>query len=546
MKKFRVIAPSWSELSADMQVETGSKYSAFIQLGGIPLYKHILRHYESIRSDTEFVFVLPVSAPELEYSLITGFDVSIIKIEESKSIGDTVLQAIEKSQPSQAILVHMADTLLSVPKIDQLDTIYIQLRTDLYRWTSIEKKENGQVRVLIDRDHRTAGFEQAVCVGVFTFSDGSYFQNQLSESTKFDSTAIDPFFKAVELYSNKYSVDLIEPDFWYDCGHVDSFYESRLNFHNLRHFNSLSYDPVKGLVTKRSKNSEDFRHQVRWFKQVPDEMAPFLPRIYESSDGESPYITMELLSIPTLSELFVNRRLELGAWNDVANKILYIQSLLSKYAFKSKINQNIAYQIYMEKTNGRILEYIKQHPVAVDIWILVSGRRMSLSKVLLTLDSYVDQSGLLTPDALTPIHGDMCFSNLLYDARGRNIKLIDPRGEFGIPGIYGDPRYDNAKLMHSYAGGYDLIVSDHFEVAVDSSGLLRCTVQMTDYHHKVRQILDAVLFKEDKGRRQCDAVQALLFLSMLPLHCDKPKRQLAMLYIGLNLYAKNLMDGKYI
>ena len=545
MKKYRVIVPSWSELSADMQVETGSKYSAFIQLGGIPLYVHVVRLYESIKNDTEFVIVLPISAPEIQYSLITGFDVRVIKIEESKSIGDTVLNAIEKSKSSQAVLVHMADTILSVSPLSQLDTIYIQLRTDLYRWTSIEKKKNGQVRIILDRDHRTVGFEQAVCVGVFNFSDSAYFQSQLSEIIDSDSIGIDPFFKAVELYSNKYSVKLIEPDYWYDCGHVDSFYESRLNFHNLRHFNSLSYDAVKGLVTKRSKNSEAFRHQVRWFKQVPDEMAPFLPRIYESSDGESPYITMELLSIPTLGELFVNRRLELGAWNDVANKILYIHNLLSKYAFKSTINEKIACEIYLGKTKGRILEYIEQYPKAVDMWVPVSGRRMLLSEVLLTIDSYVEETGLLTPASLTPIHGDMCFSNLLYDSRGRNIKLIDPRGEFGIPGIYGDPRYDKAKLMHSYAGGYDLIVSDHFEVEVASSGLLTCSVQMDDYHHKVRQILDAVLFTDDKDRRQCDAIQALLFLSMLPLHCDKPKRQLAMLFIGLNLYAKNLMEGKY-
>jgi hypothetical protein len=544
MKKYRVIVPSWSELSADMQVETGVKYPVFIRLGGIPLYAHILRLYEKIRLDAEFVFVLPGAAPDFQHGHVNGFDVSISRIEKSRSIADTVLSAVGDPEPGQAVVVHMADTLLAPATLDKMDAIYVQDRTDLYRWTSIRKEKTGSLSILLDREHRAAGVEQSVCVGVFAFSDGQYFVTRLAEAIGSGSERMDPFFSAVESYSRSYTVELLEPDYWYDCGHVDSFYESRLNFHNLRHFNSLSYDSLKGQVTKRSNNSEAFRHQVRWFKQVPDELACFLPRIYDSSDGELPFITMELLSIPTLGELFVNCRLELGAWNDVANKIKYIQGLLKKHAFKSSISEKIAHEIYIGKTRGRIQQFIEQCPDAAEMWVAAAGQRMSLAHVLSTLDDFAQRNRLLAPEALTPIHGDMCFSNVLYDARGRHIKLIDPRGEFGIPGIYGDPRYDKAKLMHSYSSGYDFIVSDHFDVGVDASGELLCSVEMDDYHHKVKQIFDATIFGSEHERCQCDAIQALLFLSMLPLHSDKPQRQLAMLHTGLHLYARNLLEGE--
>jgi hypothetical protein len=541
MKKYRIIVPSWSPLSVDMQAETGSQYPAFIQLGGQSLYTHIVRIYESVKNEAEIFFVLPEHAPDLLLNNLVDFDVSTIRLAASRSIGDTVLSALVGVEPGQLVVVHMADTLLESNWFEgENDVICVQLRSDLYRWTSVQKNSDGAIRVLTDRDHISAGFDQMVCVGVFMLSDGDLFKCKLNSALAAPKTGVDPFFSAIETYSNERAIELKTPDSWYDCGHIDSYYESRMSFHNLRHFNTLSYDAERGLVTKRSQNSEAFRHQVRWFKQVPDELASFLPRIYDSSDGSSPHITMELLSIPTLGDLLVNNRLELGAWNDVARKIHHIHSLMHKYSFTSAVAEKIATEVYVGKTRVRIQQFCVQRPEAAHMWVSVSDQRISLNDVLETLDKYAEQAGLLSLESLAPIHGDMCFSNLMYDTRGRLIKLIDPRGEFSVPGIYGDPRYDKAKLMHSYAGGYDFIVSDHFDVNVESSGCLNCVIARDEYHLKVQQIFDSALFTDNRDRMECDAIQSLLFLSMLPLHCDKPTRQLAMLFTGLNLYGQNL------
>ena len=542
MKKYRVIIPSWSPLSLDMQAETGCQYPAFVQLGGQPLYAHIVRLYESVRDKAEIVVILPGQAPELQASHLAGFDVSVLRLDASRSIGDSVRAAMEGLACEQSVVVHMADTLISPHNFGEVDdAVYVQLRTDLYRWTTIHKAGAGPVRVLTDRDHRSAGVEQMVCVGVFMLADGELFESQLSTSLASPVAGVDPFFSAIEGYSKLRPIELKTPQFWHDCGHIDSYYESRLNYHNLRHFNTLTYDAERGLVTKRSKNFTAFGHQVRWFKQVPDELGPFLPRIYDSSDGSSPYITMELLSMPTMGDLLVNSRLELGAWNDVARKVNLIHSMLCKYAVVSPMAQQIASAIYIYKTNDRIRQFCEQRPEVRALWVDVLGQRFTLEDVLATLQDYACKTGLLALHELAPIHGDMCFSNLMYDPRGRHVKLIDPRGEFGIPGIYGDARYDKAKLMHSYAGGYDFIVADQFEVSVSLAGQLACQIKSQNYHQKVGQIFDAALFADEQDRSQCDAIQALLFLSMLPLHCDKPQRQLAMLNIGLMQYFQNFL-----
>ena len=52
------------------------------------------------------------------------------------------------------------------------------------------------------------------------------------------------------------------------------------------------------------------------------------------------------------------------------------------------------------------------------------------------------------------IHGDCTFSNLMIRDNGEPV-LIDPRGYFGFSEIFGDERYDWAKLYYSIVGNYD-------------------------------------------------------------------------------------------
>ena len=161
MKKYRIIVPSWSPLSVDMQAETGSEYPAFIQLGGQPLYSHIVRMYESVKNEAEIFFVLPEQTPDLLLNHLVDFDVRTIRLAASRSIGDTVLSALVGVEPGQSVVVHMADTLLTPNWFEgEDDVICVQLRSDLYRWTSVQRSSYGAISVLTDRDHRSAGFEQ--------------------------------------------------------------------------------------------------------------------------------------------------------------------------------------------------------------------------------------------------------------------------------------------------------------------------------------------------------------------------------------------------
>ena len=82
-------------------------------------------------------------------------------------------------------------------------------------------------------------------------------------------------------------------------------------------------------------------------------------------------------------------------------------------------------------------------------------------------------------DTFNIIHGDLCFANIMVDTNLSFIKVIDPRGKFGTYDIYGDFRYELAKLFHSVDGKYDFIIKDLFDVNFDYKGLVLIIVFKT-------------------------------------------------------------------
>ena len=118
------------------------------------------------------------------------------------------------------------------------------------------------------------------------------------------------------------------------------------------------------------------------------------------------------------------------------------------------------------------------------------------------------------------MHGDLCFSNILYDLRGGILKVIDPRGywengkETFVGGL-GSDLYDLAKLMHSAVYDYDLIknnISNRNETQNKISDLFTDII-LKDFDNKneVLLVLKAISFN--------------LFLSMIPLHSDNQNHQ---------------------
>jgi hypothetical protein len=143
-----------------------------------------------------------------------------------------------------------------------------------------------------------------------------------------------------------------------------------------------------------------------------------------------------------------------------------------------------------------------------------------------------------TQDDIRFWHGDMFFGNMFYDFTARRILAIDPRGQMaaGQYCLFGDLRYDLAKLAHSVIGQYDKIILGRASLL--ENGPRDWDLTLSAQPHQ--SLIEAIFMKEVQARYELDpevliAMTALLFFSMLPLHTDRPDLQKQMLANGLRL-----------
>ena len=87
-------------------------------------------------------------------------------------------------------------------------------------------------------------------------------------------------------------------------------------------------------------------------------------------------------------------------------------------------------------------------------------------------------------------------------------------------------------MRHSVCGQYDYIVSDLFEIS-ESENQFVVKVFANELTHQISPVFDQCIAEIGYDPEEIKFIEALLFLSMLPLHKDKPLRQRVMFLTGL-------------
>jgi hypothetical protein len=192
-------------------------------------------------------------------------------------------------------------------------------------------------------------------------------------------------------------------------------------------------------------------------------------------------------------------------------------------------------RLFREKTYSRLESFSELTRFDLDRENCLNG--VALPSVGAIADVCADRvcSDLSSP-AL--IHGDLCFSNILFDSRAKSIKLIDPRGinASGKFMLYGDQRYDLAKLLHSSFGYYDFVIAGAYTLDVIGDHNFKFNIHVDSRTAISSKAFSDVLFHK-VGQEVSLHMVVLLFLAMLPLHQDRPDRQKAMLANALRIFA---------
>ncbi|MAE67770.1 MAG: hypothetical protein CMJ18_26240 [Phycisphaeraceae bacterium] len=305
-----------------------------------------------------------------------------------------------------------------------------------------------------------------------------------------------------------------------------------------RHFNALSLHPYLPEITKTSHEAAKLGAEHHWYRSLPADLRSFAPRVLLFTvDGDMASLRLEYFGYGSLAEKLVYYHLSEDVWTSILASLLGIVQRFRAHRADHAVDVCLK-AMYGEKTVSRLDALRLQDP----IWnrlldaprITINGESVAgLPALHEFFERRVDD--LVASDEITVVHGDLCFNNVLYDLVTKDVKLIDPRGAFGGGGrtIYGDPRYDVAKLRHSYCGGYDQIVAGSYRLADEGDLAFRFSLHCDRRVQRGRRF-DDVVARFGYSVSDLRLIEALLFLSMLPLHRDSLQKQLALFVTAIS------------
>lgn len=470
-------------------------------------------------------------------------DVQFVVPQADRGLGFTIRELASQVDTPAALAVlgdthfEFADPLvLTTP-----DPVVLVSEVDeSYRWCVAEFGEDRRVKGFRDK---VPGLTPplAALIGVYYFPDVEVLRRAADAVVRDvdatpDGDGLVDFTQVLERVGESNQIIAADAAVWLDCGNPDTQASSQRVLLEQRAFNQLSVDTTFGTITKRSSRREKFVDEINYLRMLPDHLAVLFPRVIDFSiDWDDPFVTMEFYGYPTLAELFVFENVDAGIWRRVLEHLHHVlnEGFMSH---RRPLPASATHEMLLGKALSR-LEAIDDGSVLSELLrregtINVNGRPLrGLTELAPLLEA--ESVALAESAEGSIIHGDLCFSNILFDLRSGIFKFIDPRGSYGHAGIYGDPRYDIAKLYHSVYGLYDFITADLFRVHIDGDDA-QLDIRTRPYHGEIRDEFDHLFFSTF-DRREILLVTGLIFIGLPALHYDHPNRQLAFYLRGLQL-----------
>lgn len=442
-----------------------------------------------------------------------------------------VAKHIDKRKP---VILLLGDTLCSYP--DNFNNSWIGVTSvdnDKMKNYCMIVSENGLIKDIIDKPKHSVKTNDAA-IGLYYFKDAKLLSDVLENK-------IDKIGGEYQLssYFNKYRKEdklyVEKIDNWEDIGTLDGYLKTNKNNFNCRFFNKLDLDEYS-VLHKKSKY-EKVTSEMNWFKETKDtDFEKMSPKFYESEKTNDGY-GIEYYDYLTLSEYFTFYPLSQYSRTYIFNSL--IDKMIKLYKNNKASNKSfekLLKQILWDKTLNRINEWERKDLISLEEVKINNQKYLGLFQTLEKLKDCIMKLSNECSNYISIIHGDPSFSNILFSPRNMIYKFIDPRGNFGIDTIYGDYRYDIAKLRHCYHGGYDEITNNLFEIQENKGDFIikfYKNIEYTDF--------DDILKEKNIDIDDIELIEGLLFISMIPLHNDYPDRQMAFFTRGIQILNNQLV-----
>jgi dTDP-glucose pyrophosphorylase len=514
---------------------------AMVPLAGQPLISLTINHLarQGVR---RFVIVIGRHGDQLRSYVERTYEGSSLEfafVEQTELDGP--LGAVRLAQPLAGDgpqLIYLGDTLCRDALTFDRDFVLAHAVDDQWRWCMAETTEDGTLVRLLDKPVERTETDLAL-IGVYYFADGALWSRCIEEAYRSGERLHGEFqlSSAIERYHAARPIEVRRAQDWADCGSIDRYVTARRQMIQSRHLNTVWVDDL-GVLHKRSNGSDHLANEIRWYLCVPDSVKPLTPRVFSHSLApDDTHIALEYVPVPTLAEIYLYANVHAEVWEYALDRVLDLwrRVFFSAPAGNGNGPAN-AMAMYWEKTEERLTEAGGILPNGASIRL--NGRPLpSWAELRPRVRDALQRVSANACWSL--IHGDLHFGNLLFDFNSGQLKMIDPRGAFGEVGCYGDARYDLAKLLHSFHGGYAHLAAGMFELHETADGFNLRLYGGPDRAH----LLDC--FRRWLARTGIDfdelvLIEGLLFLSLVPIHADDRQRQIAAYLTGLSLVSEAL------
>lgn len=511
---------------------------AFLPINSRALGKFVLDFYLEMPCEIYMALNTEDFAAAKEEFASYGSRIKLLNVGHTKSVVETLERALEFTPNSELIL----NLVTSLPKTSPTreHSVVVDVKEQLAEDWSALALENGRVR-FIKKNQATADIGYAFS-GILRASRSDL----LTAVGAVPTLARTDLLEVVERLHALKPLHIEHAD-WHDCGHIQNYFKTRQKIFGSRYFNKISLSEDLTVLTKTSSNTRKLAREAAYVEALPQSASLLFPRIVSYTEEPSvARLAIEFYGYPTLAEVMLYWNLPGSLWQGVFQRLGEILTQFRKSA--GQLPSSAWSEVYVDKVRERVKAYREQMTAGESEDLFApSGLRLNGTALM----SWREVSDLLPAllktiqkaDDVSLIHGDFCFNNILCEPYGGLIKLLDPRGSFGesAVGIFGDHKYDWAKLGHSVVGRYDYIVNDLFQVS-GVAGSYDLTVFDRPWQAELDSLFWSISESSGIEPRTLQIIMGTLFVSMTSLHQDNPKRQLAFFLTGMRFFTQALRD----
>lgn len=460
---------------------TENKPKALVPVDNLPMLFHLFRKYP----DKRYVIIADYKKEVMREYLDAFADVKYDVVDASGSgTCAGVKQAIRLLPNNKPFMLVWSDLIL--PTNFKLPDEYEENKREISNYVGISqsfacrwKYENGVFT-------EETSIENGVA-GLFLFKDKSVIKKipESGELVRWLSKS-DILFDTIGLAGTK------------EFGLLEEY--EKFGTSKCRPFNKIT---IQGsYVIKEPLDNQGIalaKRECAWYEKAKDLGIDALPLIYDTQP-----LKMEFIEGKNIYECnlgFVEKKSILEKLVTSLNKV-HSSECVEADTFSIK-------EAYFNKTFDRLAKIQDLVPYGREKHIVVNGRvcrnvyfyKRELERMI---DRLVENC-----QKFEFIHGDCTFSNMMLRANGNPV-IIDPRGYFGYSEMYGDTRYDWAKVYYSIIGNYDQFNLKKFKLKILENNRVELNIESNHWEDMAGIFLKMI----DADEYEIKLLHALIWLSL--------------------------------